>query len=259
MKKGFVGAIGLCSLFALSSCLTVNAKKTVELPAIIQEQINNETVKVEKEALAYFYYSTDDVPVIDGKFAEWQGLEGVHTRQQVYGGHFNPGNADGFFVTRTDGDNLYVYANVTDNDARENTFEVSQAWRGDGVEFFFGTDTSKHTSFKDSDVRVRIVPRSTTDKSAVGIGINDTEVESEDIQAAIVFGENGYEVETKFPLSLLSNKSLKNNQSLRVDYQVNDADGGKERTGLLHWNSPNDNTYADPSSWGNAKVVSLPE
>lgn len=257
MKKGFVGAIGLCSLFALSSCLTVNAKKTVELPAIIQEQINNETVKVEKEALAYFYYSAEDVPVIDGKFAEWQGLEGVHTRQQVYGGHFNPGNADGFFVTRTDGDNLYVYANVTDNDARENTFEVSQAWRGDGVEFFFGTDTSKHTAFKETDVRVRIIPRSTSDIFAVDIGLNDAPIETSDIEAAVVFNDNGYEVEAKFPLALLGGKTLKQKQKVRADFQVNDADDGKERTGLLHWNSPNDNTYADPSSWGDGRVVEL--
>ena len=54
-------------------------------------------------------------------------------------------------------------------------------------------------------------------------------------------------------------KMLKKGQNVRFDYQINDADNGKERTGLLHWHSPNDNTYADPSGWGDGKVVALPE
>lgn len=258
MKKLLKAAVSCFALFSLTSCLTVNAKKTVELPEKIRNEIDRQAVAVEKEALAYFYYSEDSVPVIDGKFTEWKGLEGVHSRQQVYGGRFNPANADGFFVVRTDGHNLYVYAEVTDNDARINEYEAPQAWRGDGVEFFFGTDTGKHTSFKETDARVRIIPRSTTDIFDVAIGLNDAPVTSSDIKAAVVFNSHGYTVEARFPLSLIGGKELKLNQKVRADFQVNDADGGKERTGLLHWNSPNDNTYADPSSWGDGKVVPLP-
>ena len=257
MKKGMILAAGLSSIFVLSSCLTVNAKKIVP-PPYTPPKVEG-VVAGEKEGLSKVYFSTSKFVSIDGNFEEWKGLEGVHTREQVYGGLFDPKNADGFFVARTDGENLYIFAEVTDDDATVNAYEIPQAWRGDGVEFFFGTDTSKHNSFKESDVRVRIVSRSKTDKNAVSIGINDVEVKSDDIQAAFVYTDKGYQVEAKFPLSLLSNKALKNNQNLRVDYQVNDADGGKERTGLMHWNSPNDNTYADPASWGNAKVISLPE
>lgn len=257
MKKGLILAAGLSSIFVLSSCLTVNAKKIVPPPYTPPKV---EGVKVgEKESLSKVYYSTSSFPKIDGLFEEWQNLDGVHTHEQVYGGLLDPKNADGFFVVRTDGENLYIYADVTDNDAGVNAYEAGQAWRGDSVEFFFGTDTSKHNSFKESDVRVRIIPRSKTDKFDVSIGINDQEVQSDDIKAAVVYGEKGYQVEAKFPLSILSNKPLKLNQNLRFDFQINDADGGKERTGLLHWNSPNDNTYADPASWGNARVVALPE
>ena len=257
MKREIALAAGICTLFLLPSCLTVNAKKTVAAP-YIPPKVEG-VAAGEKESLSKVYFSTSNFVRVDGNFDEWAGLEGVHTHEQVYGGLFDPKNADGFFVARTDGENLYIYADVTDDDAVVNTYEIPQAWRGDGIEFFFGTDTSRHNSFKESDVRVRIVSRSKTDKNAVSIGINDIEVQSDDIQTAFVYGEKGYQVEAKFPLSLLSNKALKNNQNLRVDYQVNDADGGKERTGLLHWNSPNDNTYADPASWGNAKVISLPE
>ncbi|MBQ6782036.1 MAG: hypothetical protein IJP62_12550 [Treponema sp.] len=257
MKKELIFTAGISFLLALTSCLTVNAKKPIDPPYTPPKTENVATG--EKESLSKVYFSTSNFVRIDGVFDEWKNLEGVHTHEQVYGGLFNPNNADGFFVARTDGENLYIYANVTDDDAGMNTYEVPQAWRGDSVEFFFGTDTSKHNTFKDSDVRVRIIPRSRDDMFAVTVGINDMEVQSDDIKVAVVYNDKGYQVESKFPLSLLNNKSLKNGQNLRIDYQVNDADGGKERTGLLHWNSPNDNTYADPASWGNAKVVSLPE
>ncbi|MCR5217357.1 sugar-binding protein [Treponema sp.] len=258
MKKLLTAAVSCFALFSLTSCLTIHAKKTVELPEKIKAELNGQSVKVEKEALSYFYYSEELVPVIDGNFSEWKGLEGVHSRQQVYGGRFNPDNADGFFVARTDGSNLYIYADVTDNDARVNEYEVPQAWRGDGIEFFFGTDTSKHTAFKENDSRVRIVPRSKSDIFDVAIGLNDAPIESSDIEAAVVFNSKGYKVEVKVPLSLLGSKELKLKQKVRADFQVNDADDGKERTGLLHWNSPNDNTYSDPSSWGDGKVIALP-
>lgn len=239
----------------LSSCLTVNAKKIVEPPYVPEE--TEAGAPAVKEDMSYFYYSEEDIPEIDGNFAEWEGLEGVHANQMVYGGSFNPSNADGYFIVRTDGENLYVFADITDDDPNTNNLEAAAAWRGDGIEFFFGTDTSKHTFYKDSDVRVRVIPRSKTNRFDVGVGINDAAVSSDEIKVAAVYSAKGYKVEGKFPLSLLTGKSLSLKQKVRCDFQINDADNGKERTGLLHWNSPNDNTYADPSSWGNGKVIPL--
>lgn len=256
MKKSctlFVSAL-FCSIF-LSSCLTVNAKKIVEAPYIPEE--TKSTATAIKEDKSYFHFSENEIPEIDGVFSEWAGLEGVHTNQMVYGGSFDPENADGYFIVRTDGNFLYVFAEITDDDPNTNNFEAPAAWRGDGIEFFFGTDTSKHTFFKDSDVRVRVVPRSKTDIFDVGIGINDAPVTSEEIKVAAVFSETGYKIEGKYPLSLLGGKTLKPGQKVRCDFQINDADFGKERTGLLHWNSPSDNTYSNPASWGNGKVVPL--
>lgn len=256
MKK-FCMAMVIALLISpfLSSCLTVNAKLIID-PPYVPEESKSSAVAI-KEDMSYFYYSETDIPEIDGKFDEWTGLEGVHANQMVYGGSLDPENADGYFIVRTDGNYLYIYANVTDNDPSTNNLEAPAAWRGDGIEFFFGTDTSKHNYFKDSDVRVRVIPHSKSDIFDVGIGINDAPVENDDIKVAVVYGSKGYKIEGKFPLSLLGGKTLKSGQKVRCDFQVNDADNGKERTGLLHWNSPNDNTYADPSSWGNGKVVPL--
>ena len=57
--------------------------------------------------------------------------------------------------------------------------------------------------------------------------------------------------------SLLSIKKLKPKQKVRGDFQINDADDGKERSRLIHWNSGKDNTYVDASSWGDGLVVDL--
>ena len=255
--KPLLLSVGIIGAFCFTSCLTINAKKIVEAPYVPEVVEGVQNVEVEKFATAYF--SKDSIPEIDGNFAEWSGLEGVHTRKQIYGGTFNPKNADGFFTLRTDGENLYIYADITDDDAGINTNPAPQAWRADSIEFFFGTDTKSHSTYKDTDVRVRIIPRSFTDIFDVGIGINDEETENPDIKVAYVFTKGGYKVEGKFPLSVLGGKMLKNGQKFRADFQINDADGGKERTGLLHWNSGEDNTYANPGSWGNGKVISLPQ
>ena len=77
------------------------------------------------------------------------------------------------------------------------------------------------------------------------------------IKAAIVYSEHGYKIEAALPFSLLGIKKLKPKQKVRGDFQINDGDGGKERSRLVHWNSPKDNTYLDASAWGNGIVVDL--
>lgn len=253
MKKLLIGICGF-AIFGLSSCLTINEKKIVEAPYKPDANQVEEVVDIENSFLVYF---SDEKPVIDGEFDEWEGLEGIHVRRMVYGGYFNSENTDGEFIMRTDGDTLYVYADITDDDARPNDYEISQGWRGDSIEFFFGTDLSNHTFYKPTDVRVRIVSRSEDDIFDVGIGINDATVYNDEIKAAYVYTENGYKIEASFPLSLVGGKKLSRKQKVRGDFQINDADEGKERSRLLHWNSKGDNTYMNAASWGNGLVVSL--
>lgn len=255
MKKLLTVLICGISVFTLASCLTIKEKKIVEAPYRPDANQVEEVVDIENSFLVYF--SDVEKPVIDGEFMDWDGLEGIHVRRMVYGGFFNQENTDGEFILRTDGEILYVYADITDDDVRPNDYEISQAWRGDSIEFFFGTDLSSHRFYKATDVRVRITSRSEDDIFDVGIGINDSPVQNKEIQAAVVRTETGYKVEASFPLSMLGGKKLSRKQKIRGDFQINDADEGKERSRLLHWNSKGDNTYMDASSWGNGLVVSL--
>lgn len=254
MKKINLFILSVCSVFCFASCLTVNAKKIVEAPYIPEAQ---DIVEVTVEKEFPIYYSKESLPVIDGEFDDWDGLEGIHVRTMVYGGTFNPDNADGHFVYRTNGSTLFLFADITDDDPRTNAYEIAQAWRGDSIEIFFGTDTSSHKFYKPTDVRVRIASNSEEDINDVNISFNDVLTVNPEIQVAYVFDERGYKIEAAIPLSLLGGKEIKLNQKVRGDFQINDADGGKERIRLIHWNSRADNTYLDASSWGNGRVVEL--
>lgn len=254
MKKCFLSAITVSTIL-FTSCLTVNQKKIIEPPYTPPAQQAADAG--EKEKLFYVYYSSKDKPVIDGNFSEWEGLEGIHARRMVYGGLFNPEDTDGLFIVRADDQYLYLYAKIDDDDPEVNTFPAPQAWRGDSVEFFFGTDTGRHTFYKSTDHRVRIVPQSKTNKFAYDFSIDDVAMKNSEIKVAVVYSEKGYQVEAAVPFSLMSITKLKPKQNVRGDFQINDADNGKERSRLIHWNSGKDNTYLDASSWGNGKVVEL--
>ena len=91
----------------------------------------------------------------------------------------------------------------------------------------------------------------------VKVSFNDVLTENPDIQVAFVFNDSGYKIEAALPLSDLGGKNLKVKDKVRGDFQINDADNGKERIRLIHWHSKADNTYMDASSWDNGKVVPL--
>lgn len=256
MKRLFK-SVYICAAAALlcTSCLTIYAKKIVDPPYVPKEDAYADAGEQEKRF--YVYYSAKTKPVIDGNFSEWNGLEGVHTRRVIYGGSFNPKNTDGFFTMRADNEFLYLYADITDDEPQENQFPAPQAWRDDSIEFFFGTDTSRHTSYKTTDHRIRIVPQNKKNKFAYDAGVDDVSMK-ENIKAAVVYSEHGYKVEAAIPFSLLGITKLKIGQPVRGDFQINDADNGKERSRLVLWNSVKDNPYADASVWGNGIVAALP-
>ena len=255
-KQKLIFAGLLCGILmtSFSSCLAINAKKIVDAPYYPPEEAFADAGEQEKNFKVY--YSGSKSPVIDGDFKEWDGLDGIHVRRMVYGGMFNPENTDGLFKVRADDSFIYLFADIIDDQPQENKFPAPQGWRDDSIEFFFGTDTGYHTFYKSSDHRVRIVPQSKTNKSAYDVSLNDVSMNGS-IKAAIVYSEHGYKVEAAIPFSLMSIKKLKPKQKVRGDFQINDADDGKERARLIHWNSGKDNTYLDASSWGDGVVVDL--
>lgn len=254
MKNYLILYAGLTALL-FTSCLTVYAKKMVPPPYVPKEEAYTDAGKQEKRFIVY--YSPESKPVIDGTFSEWEGLESVHSRHMIYGGSFNPENTDGLFILRADNEYLYIYADITDDEPQENAFPAPQAWRDDSIEIFLGTDTSRHSTYKSTDHRIRIVPQNKKNRFAFDLSIDDVSVK-ESVKAAVVYSARGYKIEAAVPFSLLGLQRFRVGQPLRGDFQINDADKGKERSRLTLWNGLKDNPYADPSGWGNGIVSALP-
>lgn len=195
-------------------------------------------------------------PVIDGNFSEWAGLLGSTTNVIVFAGRRTEGEGIGFFILRTDGKNLFVYADVYDLKPHEVDLPAPIAWRDDSVEVYIGTVTASHVQYAKDDNHIRIVPVSKDDIFAFDLSVNDIGV-AERCSAAVVYKEKGYTIEAQIPLDLLMIKKLGLNQSVRLEFQVNDA-AKIERDRLTHWKSPKDDPYSDASVWGDGIVLALP-
>lgn len=238
MHRAKTGAVALFVLVAAS----LSAQ-----PALYQ---NN------KKAVLYVGASG---PLIDGDAADWNGLEGSSPEKWTFGEAKAERDPSGVFLLRADDKNLYLFADVIDAEANENELPAPLAWRNDSVEVYVGIGDATHNKFLTGDSQIRLVPVSRADTKKVGVSINDRIVENETGVAAVaVYTERGYRIEAALPLRLLRLKPFSPGQAFRAEFQINDATTG-ERENMLHWSSPKDNTYFDPSSWGDGVVLALPE
>jgi len=204
-------------------------------------------------------YAGVEAPVIDGSADDWAGLAGSAPRVWTFGASRSAIDPSGVFVLRTDGKFLYILADIIDSSANENELPAPLAWRNDSVEIMVGTDTSPHTKYVRTDTQIRLVPVSRTGEKTFAAGVNDRIVDTErDVAGVTVYTEKGYRIEAKIPFRLLGWKEVTPGQPIRCDFQINDATTG-ERENMLHWHSKFDNTYRDPSAWGDGVVEALPE
>jgi hypothetical protein len=249
-KIAFFGVVLLSFLF--TGCLSTTAKVPIPSPRVVVQDQGVEQYEPPIGEVASVYFLDNSVE-INGDFSKWDGLISAEPRVMVYGGQYKPANTSGKFVLSTDGSNLYIFANVVDDVPHENQFSPSLAWRSDSVEIFVGIDTSSHKKFAIGDNQIRLVPKSKVDNRAYGVAVNDVD-KTEYADVWVEYKEDGYLIEAKLPLDLLNIKSLSLGQKLRAEFQINDADRG-ERERMVHWMSPKDDVYYDPSSWGDALVV----
>ena len=203
------------------------------------------------------YLGSNPMP-LDGKVNAWAGLEGTSPEQFVFGLARNPQDPSGKFVLYSDNRKVYVYIEVIDSTPNENPLPAPVAWRNDSVELYLGVDTLSHNKYLKGDSRLRLVPVSKTDPKLCSISINDRDVSKEkDVKGYVVYTEKGYRIQAAIPLRLLQISGFQVGQAIRCEFQVNDASTG-ERENMIHWASPKDNTYYDPSAWGNGEVLAAP-
>lgn len=214
-------------------------------PAVFQDN---------KKAVLY----VGSAPVIDGETADWEGLRGSSPEKWTFGDYKASRDPSAVFVLRADSKNLYVLAEVIDSVANENELPAPLAWRNDSLEVYIGVGDSSHTRYAAGDNQIRLVPMSRSEPRKLGVSVNDRVVAESDIEGFVVYTEQGYRIEASLPLRILRIKGFVPGQTIRAEFQINDATTG-ERENMLHWNSTKDNTYYDASSWGDGVVEALPE
>lgn len=251
-RAGFIVSAVLMSALLFTGCLTTTARVPVPPPRVVEvdEAIQQYDPPVGEVAPVFWL---DEPFVVDGDISKWNGLVTALPRVMVYGGSYNPDITSGEFTLATDGEQLFMLANIRDNVPNENLFSPGLAWRGDSVEIFIGTETGTHTRYVPGDNQIRLVPVSKTDSSAFRAAVNDVEMTSQ-MQGHVEFHDHGYIIEASVPLDVLNISSLRPGQRIRVEFQINDADRG-ERERMVHWMSPADDVYYDPSAWGDGIVV----
>ena len=193
---------------------------------------------------------------IDGEFAEWARKDSAATRNSLYGDH-SARDGEAKVTLATDGTTLYIYANVRDDVPTENGFHSAIAWKGDSLDIYFGPAAGQRKDYNNSDVQLRLVPRSKEDifEGSVFIGYDFSGGGvplDRGADIATVYRRNGYEIEASIPLFLLNIPDLRPGQRTRCDFQLNDADE-VERDRLVKWSSDEDDYYT-PAKWGFCEI-----
>ena len=255
-------------LLVLTACVSDFPRHVMDPPWVPEAgDVSDEGLSwPDQNTIVPVFFDAEDIPVIDGNFDEWQGLDGPSTRVPVFGGNHVKEDAEAFFVLRTDGSNLFIYSRVTDDMPHINYLPGSMAWRGDTVEIFFGTATHSHKKYVNGDNQIRLSPRSKEDSSDVDIVINQRTVGTHLLSdapgiilaASAKYHDAGYDIEASIPLQLLMIDELQEGKKIRCEFQINDADT-TERDRLIHWIGTKDDPWRDPSTWGNGEIVPLPE
>lgn len=247
-------SLGFMILF-LGGCLSTAMVRPVPAPWNPATDVVEQAPPIGE--VAPVFWLADSAPVIDGDFSEWDGLVSADPYVSVYGGGHQPDDVSGRFVIASDGPNLYLFAEITDDQANENPLTPSMAWRNDSVEFFFGTDTRMRSSYVDGDSQIRVVPVSREEDGLYSLAINDVDMTGQ-TQAWAEFTDTGYIIEAALDLALLRLDPLSPGQQVRVEFQINDGDS-TERDRLVHWMSEKDDPWYNPGGWGDGVVVTPEE
>ncbi len=217
-----------------SGCLTVNQKDILEPPYMPEIRDNEARVS--------------SLYLFDGPI-DWDKVDGVYALKLSHGLNYNSTDAEAYYQIASDNEYLYLRATVKDDIVLSTDSHPSLAWDSDSVELFVGRDIRRHTSFDRTDHMIRVNLKS--DGSAQ-IGLDDNLYRGGEAEYELT--DDGYILTLKIPFSDLRWNPLRDGDTIRAEYALNDADI-LNREMKLQWTGDDDLAYADASKWGNVKVV----
>jgi len=214
---------------------------------------------------------TAAAPVIDGQWdALWDNVEATPCliSDMVNTDSAAPEDAadlSAVFKTLYDDAYFYVFVEIQDSVI---DYEFSD-WRGDGVEIYFDGDYSHGTVYdgvNDNQIRITV-----DDAELADI---DSSLPIDGAVFKVRLTEGGYNIEAAIPLEALQiypsedpaplldadgvqipNSGIAPNNIIGFEMQINDNDGGGNRETMLRWFSDDNNSYQDPSLFGQARLV----
>jgi len=157
-------------------------------------------------------------------------------------------------------DTHFIFAlDVIDETPLVNSFETTEIWRGDSIQFYMGFDgPTSNLIYRPTDFQFGFSTGSKFDQVAPSAW-NWKSLSSEDIGGGLIADanfvvmetENGYVMEGSVPLSEFGIDQIQPGQPISFDAQLNDLDtptGDIFDTAIM-WNGDSDN-WRDPSLWG---------
>ncbi len=217
-------------------------------------------------------HETTTAPVIDGQWdAVWDDVNETRCliTEIVQNNSVPPEDANDLsvvFKALFDDNRFYIFVEVQDSVIDH---EFSD-WQGDGVEIYFDGDYSHgdvYDGINDNQIRFTVddVAQADIDSS---LPVDGTEFK-------IHLTDSGYNLEASFPLDVLQifpsqdpdpvldadgiaipNSGIARNNIIGFEVQVNDNDSGSGRETIMRWHSDNDDSWQNPSLFGQARLMS---
>lgn len=232
-KKGALGDDMTADLPAYSVMTVVIDGERGEKPDKILEGIPAPEVESVKAQAVY------GTPVIDGKADDiWEKTVSNKISIPAHGDH----GASGEFKAMWDENNLYILADVTD----ENLDDSAQAdHEQDSVEMFINELHTKLDGYEAGDAQYRVNYKN---KQSFGNGQPDRE----NFKTEVSITDKGYIVEAALPLKQINGK---NGTVIGFDIQINDSHASGARDYILKWSDPSDNTWSTLTEIGDVEFV----
>jgi endo-1,4-beta-xylanase len=180
-------------------------------------------------------------PVIDGELDDiWLTTEILPVDRLLQAWN----TATGFGRVLWDYEYLYVYVTVNDTMLDNSS---SENYQKDSVEIFVGETNNRTPYYILGDGQYRI--------SFCGIisgnGLTRERGYLEDVEYAIKIEGATYHIEARIPFREITPEA---GTTLGFDLQINDAENGSRR-GMAKWFDPTNNSFNNPSGWGEIELV----
>ncbi len=170
------------------------------------------------------------------------------------------------FKAMFDDNNFYIFVEVQDSVI---DYEFSD-WQGDGVEIYFDGDNSHGDTYdgvNDNQIRITV--------DDVVIADIDSSLPVDGTVFKVLLTASGYNVEASFPLEALQiypsedpaplldadgveipGSGIAPNNIIGFEVQINDNDSAGGRQTMLRWHSDDNDSWQNPSLFGQARLVS---